>query len=89
MAAGHQIEGQMNALDFMTQKRTRPCEYDFFRYIGQRVCVGAYNQKLHHGTIVAFDEYYTEIRDDAGKEWVGTPTSTMPEEKWREKHDGD
>ena len=83
MAAGHQIEGQMNAFDFMTKERKRPCEYDFIRYTGQRVCV-FFRTNYIHGTVTAFDDYYTEIRDDAMKEWVGTPTNTIPEERWEQ-----
>lgn len=88
MAAGRQIEGQINAFDFLKTERKRPCEYDFVRYKGQRVCV-FFRTRYIHGTITTFDDYYTEIRDDDGKEWIGTPTNTIPEERWREKYDRD
>lgn len=83
MAAGRQIEGQMNALDFMKRERRRPCDYTFFRYIGQRVCIYIYPEWIN-GTVVGLDKYYTEIRPDGGGGTiVGTPYNTTTEERWR------
>lgn len=79
MAAGRQIEGQMNALDFMKRERRRPCEYTFFRYIGQRVRLFMHPGFVS-GRITDFNDYYTEIQTDDGEIYVGGPIDTSPEE---------
>lgn len=84
MAAG-QIKGQLNVLDFMKRERTRPCDYEFFRYIGQRVCLYR-SPEWTHGTVTAFDDYYTVIRPDGGGgSLAGTPYNTITEAKWKQR----
>lgn len=84
MAAG-QIQGQLNVLDFMERERTRPCDYEFFRYIGQRVCLAISRRGWIHGAVTAFDDYYTEIRADDGYHYAGTPYNTITEAKWKQR----
>ena len=64
------MDGQMNLAQFTWITKRRPCEYSFFRYVGQRVST------LHHEikTIAEIEPYYTIFTDRT----VGTPYDTIP-----------
>ena len=67
------MDGQYSIFDIKElNQKLKPCEYDFNRYIGQRVATGT-----HTGVITRIAPYYTYIRTDDGDEVIGTPHDTI------------
>ena len=62
------MDGQLSLFD--VEKKKRPCQYSFQRYIGQKVIV----QDGVIGKIVKIEPYYTLVAAD-GKIWALTPTT--------------
>ena len=79
-----EIAGQLSIYDAMAENEKRkPCEYNFQRYIGQRVRFSG-DYHAHHGevgTITGIGKYYTDIKMDDGRELAGTPYDISPAEK--------
>lgn len=74
--------GQLSIFDI--NDGTRPCEYRFKRYIGQRVIMtigGGYTARKVRGVITAIGPYYTYVRTPVG-ELCATPSSIIPEEEY-------
>lgn len=63
---------QLNLFDYMGKQR--PCDYNFNRYIGQRVHV-----MEDVGVIVGIEPYYTHV-DNGHCIIAGTPTTCWPME---------
>lgn len=65
ITSDYQCEGQMNIWEYMYQieSKPKPYEYDFERFIGQRVwCYLPDEEEPQIGVIVDFDHYYTEVK---------------------------
>ncbi len=62
-------------LSIFNNRGTRPCEYSFDRYIGQKVdiMIGSYyDGRVEEGTVIEIRPYYTVVK--VGKEYLaGTP----------------
>lgn len=74
--------GQLTIFDIPEDAhKRRPCEYDFKRFVGQRVRLYLYGtvKGFVRGTIVEIEKYYTIIKAN-GKLYAGTPTNTAPDE---------
>lgn len=73
------MKGQLTIWD--AKKPTRPCDYRFQRYIGQKVelMIGAYGHghKILKGTITGIKPYYTDVKVGS-KTYAGTPYNTAP-----------
>ena len=70
--------GQLSLFDIQTGKgKRKPCEYDFLRYIGQKVELWRLGKV---GVITKIEPYYTYVLAD-GEEFVGTPTTICPVDK--------
>ena len=69
------MKGQMNIFDQPKENR-KPCEYMFYRYIGQKVLL----RSGVEGIVVGIDSYYTTVKTAGGLR-VGTPTTTAPVDK--------
>lgn len=66
------MKGQLTIFD--TGHKTRPCEYSFQRYIGQKVEFSGYSShKGEVGEIVDIFPYYTYIKMSNGEVLIGTP----------------
>lgn len=73
------MNGQLTMFDYHQDKeQLKPCEYKFKRYIGQKVELFFYPDKVLRGTIREIEQYYTIIQAEDGEEYVGTPTSVSP-----------
>lgn len=72
------MDGQLSLFDIPAEKgKRKPYEYDFLRYIGQKVELW---RKGKVGIITKIEPYYTDILVD-GEEYVGTPTTICPVNK--------
>ena len=66
------MRGQLSLFD--AKPKTRPCDYSFQRYIGQKVVFTGYSShKGAVGEIVEIFPYYTHIKMSDGQILVGTP----------------
>ena len=65
-------------------RMSMPYEYSFARAIGQKVRARNCDKVL---TITGIAQYYTDLEDDAGNQYVGTPTTICPAEKYHEGPD--
>ena len=66
------MRGQYSIFD--TGIKTKPCEYSFQRFIGQKVEFTGYSSHCGAvGEIVEILPYYTYVRMPNGKVLVGTP----------------
>lgn len=73
------MNGQLTMFDYhQDEEQLKPCEYKFKRYIGQKVELFFYPDKVLRGTITEIEQYYTIIQAEDGEEYVGTPTSVSP-----------
>ena len=84
-------DGQLNIWDFVTEdysaqpeqeeteaKEKKPYEYDFERFIGQKVwCYLPKEDEPKIGQIINFDDYYTEVRVDY-EEYALTTLTVKP-----------
>ena len=68
------MNGQYSIFDI--NQKTRPWEYGWQRYIGQKVDIGNEDGE-RVGTITEIQPYYTIINVD-GRLYVGTPTTCRP-----------
>ncbi len=76
------LDGQLSVFDVNADGHERmPYEYSFARAIGQKVRARNCDKVLK---ITGIFPYYTYLEDDAGNEFVGTPTTICPVEKYRE-----
>ena len=69
------MNGQLSLFDINIEEDSRPCRYDFHRYVGQKV------HTRSHGVCTITDipgEYYTHIRSEKGELLVGTPYDISP-----------
>ena len=74
------MTGQMSIFDLGAEepeRKRKPCEYSFKRYIGQRVQL----DNGMYGKISTIEEYYTVIESDNGRYLIGTPTTMAPVEE--------
>ena len=67
------MKGQYSIFD--TGVKTKPCEYSFQRYIGQKVVFTHLSHKHNGevGEIVEIFPYYTYVKMSSGEVLVGTP----------------
>lgn len=72
------MNGQLSLFDIRdSTSKSRPCEYTFQRYLGQKVKFNSYLHDDSIHVITAIEKYYTILDDGA---WVGTPTTIHPVE---------
>lgn len=72
------MNGQLSIFDIHeSEQKLRPCEYRFKRYLGQMVRIYV-PYEIVTGKIISIEPYYTIIKDEGGREWVGTPYNTSP-----------
>lgn len=74
------MAGQYSLFDMMPSE-SKPYEYHFKRYLGQKVKFSTGMISLENKTysIKEIQSYYTIVVDDKGEEFVGTPTTIYPE----------
>ena len=74
------MAGQYSIFDMMPSE-SKPYEYHFKRYLGQKVKFSTGMISLENKTysIKEIQNYYTIVVDDKGEEFVGTPTTIYPE----------
>jgi len=72
------MNGQLSLFDIQTgNEKRKPYEYDFFRYIGQKVELWREGKV---GIITKIEPYYTDVLVD-DEEFIGTPTTICPVNK--------
>ena len=67
------MRGQLSLFD--AKPKTRPCDYSFQRYIGQRVQFTGYSHSHNGevGEVIGIFPYYTYIKMPDGEVLIGTP----------------
>ncbi len=74
------IPGQLSIFSCIPERKRKPCEYSFQRYVGQLV---RDNRGVHR--IAEIEEYYTIYDDNT----IGTPHDMIPvnAQEWKESLD--
>jgi len=75
----YQCDGQLNLWDYAASitPEPKPYEYDFERYIGQKVKISIQGE-TKFGKITSFDHYYTEVETDDEEKYACSNLNVYP-----------